>query len=67
MKTIIKNLELELSKLTDLIQDRGERVYNMSAKWQESQKCEEWEDKTEEIEEQGVQLQELISNLKELA
>jgi len=66
MKNIIKNLEKELGKLRDLIQSREDKVDGMSEKWQESEKCEEWMDKTEEFEEHADELHELIYSLKEL-
>jgi len=66
MKTIIKNLEKQLEKLRELIQAREDKVDDMSEKWQESEKCEEWMDKTQEFEEQADELDNVISNLKEL-
>lgn len=46
MKTIIKNLEKQLEKLRELIQQREDHVSDKSEKWQESEKCVEYEDKT---------------------
>jgi|TARA_R110000851_G_scaffold281736_1_gene435211 hypothetical protein len=66
MKKIIKNLEKQLEKLRELIQAREDKVYGMSEKWQESEKCEEWEDKTQEFDGQADELDDLISNLQEL-
>jgi hypothetical protein len=66
MKKIIKNLENQLEKLRELIQAREDKVDDMSEKWQESEKCEEWMDKTQEIEEQADELDNVISNLQEL-
>tara|TARA_R110001606_G_scaffold394775_1_gene565997 strand:+ start:147 stop:350 length:204 start_codon:yes stop_codon:yes gene_type:complete len=66
MKTIIKNLEKQLEKLRELIQAREDKVDDMSEKWQESEKCEEWMDKTQEFEEQADELDNVISNLQEL-
>ncbi len=66
MKTIIKNLEKQLEKLRELIQAREDKVDDMSEKWQESEKCEEWMDKTQEFEEQADELDNVISNLREL-
>jgi L-rhamnose mutarotase len=65
MKNIIRNLEKELEKLRELIQAREDKVDDMSAKWQESEKCEEWEDKTQDIEQQANELDTIIDNLKE--
>lgn len=66
MKTIIKNLEKQLEKLRELIQAREDKVDDMSERWQESEKCEEWMDKTQEFEEQADELDNVISNLQEL-
>jgi len=66
MKSIIKNLEKELEKLRELIQVREDKVDDMSEKWQESEKCEEWMDKTQEFEEQADELDNVIASLKEL-
>ena len=66
MKMIIKNLENQLEKLRELIQAREDKVDEMSEKWQESEKCEEWMDKTQEFEEQADELDNVIYNLKKL-
>ena len=66
MKTIIKNLEKQLKKLRELIQAREDKVDDMSERWQESEKCEEWMDKTQELEEQADELDNVISNLQKL-
>jgi predicted nuclease with TOPRIM domain len=66
MKKIITRLESQLEALRDLIQKREDKVYDMSARWQESEKCEEWEDKTQEIEAQADVLDYAIDELKEL-
>ena len=66
MKTIIKNLEKQLEKLRELIQAREDKVDDMSEKWQESEKCDEWMDKTQEFEEQADELDNVICNLIEL-
>ena len=66
MKKIIKNLEKELEKLRKFIQGREDKVDDMSEKWQESGKCEEWMDKTQEFEEQADELEGLIHALTEL-
>jgi hypothetical protein len=66
MKSIIKNLEKQLEKLRELIQAREDKIDDMSEKWQESEKCEEWEDKTQDIEAQADELDTLIDSLKEL-
>jgi flagellar biosynthesis chaperone FliJ len=66
MKQIIKNLEKQLEKLREFIQEREDKVDGMSEKWQESEKCEEFMDKTMEIEEQANELDTVICNLQEL-
>tara|TARA_Y100000385_G_C12499614_1_gene386573 strand:+ start:268 stop:471 length:204 start_codon:yes stop_codon:yes gene_type:complete len=66
MKTIIKNLEKQLEILQDLIQAREDKVDDMSEKWQESEKCEEWEDKTMDIQTQCDELDCIIDELKNL-
>ena len=66
MKTIIKNLKNQLNKLEELIQTREDKIDDMSEKWQESEKCEEWMDKTSDIQEQVNELDTIIDNLKEL-
>lgn len=65
MKSIIKQLEKQLEKLKEVIQNREDKIDGMSEKWQESEKCEEWEDKTMDIGEQADNLFELIEGLKE--
>lgn len=65
MKTIIKNLNKQLEALKNLIQSREDKIDGMSEEWQESEKCEEWEDKTAEIQEQADALEEVISELEE--
>lgn len=66
MKKIIGNLEKELQNLRELIQVREDKVDDMSEKWQESEKCEEWMDKTQDIEEQADELDSVIDALSEL-
>jgi len=66
MKKIINNLEKQLEALRHLIQVREDKVDTMSDKWQESEKCEEWQDKTMEIEYQADQLDTVVDELKEL-
>ena len=66
MKKLIKNLEKQLEKLRDLIQAREDKVDGMSEKWQESEKCEEWMDITDEIDSQADELDNVIHNLQEL-
>jgi len=66
MKKIIKNLEKQLEKLRELIQAREDKVDDMSEKWQESEKCEEWMDKTQEFEEQADELDNVIAQLNDL-
>ena len=38
----------------------------MSEKWQESEKCDEWLDKTQDLEEKADELDSVIDDLKEL-
>ena len=66
MKPIIINLEKQLEKLRELIQKREDKIHCMSEKWQESEKCEEWQDKTMDIEEQANELETVLDSLKEL-
>ena len=66
MKAIINKLEKQLKSLRDLVQAREDKVDGMSTSWQESEKCEEYMDKTQDIEEQADELDALIYNLKEL-
>ena len=66
MKKVIKNLEKQFEALEKIVQDREDKVDNMSAKWQESEKCEEWMDKTDDINTQASELFSLIESLKEL-
>lgn len=66
MKKIIENLEKQLEQLRELIQKREDKVDDMSEKWQESERCEEWMDKTIEIESQADELDSLIDSFKEL-
>jgi len=66
MEKIIKKIEIEIENLRIKIQKRHDKVYDMSDKWQESEKCEEWIDKTEEIEECLDQLVLVIDDLNEL-
>lgn len=66
MKDIIKSLEKQLVKLRGVIQNREDYVNDRSEKWQESEKCEEYEDKTQDIEYQAGELDTVIDELKEL-
>lgn len=66
MKNIIKNLEKQLENLRELIQLREDKVDGMSEVWQESEKCEEWEDKTLDIGSQADELDSMIDSLKDL-
>jgi hypothetical protein len=66
MKKIIQNLENQLEKLRELISSREDYVLDRSEKWQESEKCEDYEDKTLEIEYQADELESVIEELKEL-
>ena len=67
MKKIIKNLEKQLEELRVLVQKREDKFSDRSEKWQESEKGEIFEDKTQEIEIQADELDALIDGLKELA
>lgn len=66
MKKIIKNLEKQLNFLRELIQAREDKVDTMSEKWQESEKCEEFNDKTQEIEDQLNELDCVIDSLSQI-
>jgi hypothetical protein len=66
MKKIIKTIEIEIEKLRDIIQTREDKVDDMSERWQESEKCDDWLDKTMDIEEQVNELELVIDNLKDL-
>ncbi len=66
MKKIIEQLEKQLENLNDLIESREDYVMDRSGHWQESEKCGNYEYKTELIEEQANELDALIDNLKEL-
>jgi len=66
MKTIIKNLEKQLENLRELVQKRDDTANERSEKWYDSEKGEEYMDKTQEIEDQAYELDNLIDNLKEL-
>ena len=66
MKTIIKNLEEQREILQDLIQAREDKFYDRSEKWQESEKGQEWEDKTMDIQTQCDELEIIIDELKNL-
>ena len=66
MKKIIKKIEIEIEKLREIVQNREDKVDDMSAQWQESEKCDEWLDITAEIEEQVDQLELAADELKNL-
>lgn len=66
MKQIIKELENQLKKLRDIIEQRADKVYDMSEKWQASDACDEFMDKTMDIESQADELDSIIDQLKEL-
>ena len=67
MKKIAKALENQLEALRTLVQSREDKIYDMSDAWQESEKCQDWEDKPAEIEAQADELDTIIDELKELA
>ena len=64
MNQIIKNLEKQLELMNDFVQLREDKIDTMSEKWQESEKCEEFQDLTQEYEEQANELYIIIDNLK---
>lgn len=64
MKQIIKSLEKQLEKLREHVQKREDYVDTRSEEWQESNKCEEYTDKTQDIEAQADELDTLLMNLK---
>ena len=66
MKKVIKNLEKNLKDLREVIQLREDKVDSMCEKWQESEKCEEWEDKTLDIDCLADELECVIFSLNEL-
>lgn len=66
MKTIIKNLQKQLEKLRELIQAREDKVDGMSERWQESEKCEEYMDKTSDIEDKANDLYNVIDDLTQI-
>ncbi len=67
MKKIILALEKQLENLRELINQREDFVLDRSEKWQESEKCEEHEDKTSDLDMQADELDNLIDELKELS
>lgn len=66
MKKIIENLENQFEKLQLIVEKRNDKVLNASEKWQESEKCDEWEYKTEDIENLSNELLCIIEQLKEI-
>jgi len=66
MKAIIKNLEKQHKLLVALVQKRNDKAEGMSEAWQDSDKFEEWEDKTIDIDEKAIDLHGVIIELKEL-
>jgi hypothetical protein len=67
MKKIIKALEKQHIDLEELIQKREDKVNDASERWQESEACEDWEFKTEEIQNQCDELFNIIEELTSLA
>lgn len=65
MKKIIAQLEKQLTNLEELIQKREDYVDERSEKWQESEACEEYMDKTQDIDIQVAELYTVIDELKE--
>jgi len=66
MKKIIKKIEIEIENLRTHIQKRHDKIDSMSAKWQESEKGENYYDKTMEIEEFLNDLIIVIDDLKQI-
>lgn len=66
MKKIIENLEKQLLKLRENVQNREDYFCDRSDKWQESEKGEDYEDKTNEIDSKADELDNFIDELKEL-
>ena len=66
MKKIIIQLEKQEENLREFIQNREDKVSDASERWQESEACEEFEDKTQEIEIRADELACTIEELKEL-
>lgn len=66
MKKIIKALEKQQEALEEIVEKRNDKVSDASEKWQESEACEEYEDKTMDIEDQINELSCVIDGLKEI-
>ena len=66
MKKIIANLHKQQKELEKIIQKREDKVYEASERWQESEACEDYEYKTEEIQDRINELYTLIEELKEI-
>jgi hypothetical protein len=66
IKSIIKNLEKQKDKIQELIEHREMYVENRSEKWQESEKCDDYEDATLDLGSRKDDLETLIDELKEL-
>ena len=66
MKKIVKSLEKQLEQLQELVQHRYDKFADRSENWQESEKGQEWDDKTMDIESQADELDSVIASLKEL-
>jgi len=66
MKKIIQQLEKQKKALEKLVQKREDYVDDRSEKWQESEACEEYMDKTMDIESRISDLDVLIDELREL-
>lgn len=66
MKKIIQQLEKQKTALENLVQKREDYVDDRSEKWQESEACEQYMDKTDDIESKIHDLDVFIDELKEL-
>ncbi len=66
MKKIINALEKQLKQIRDKVSNREDYALNRSEKWQESEKGEQYEDATYELDEKADDLESLIDELKEL-
>lgn len=66
LEKIIKQLEKQEEALRTLVQKREDYVDDRTEAWQESEKCEEYMDRTQELEAQADDLDVLIDELKEL-
>jgi len=66
MKSIITALKTQHDCLLKLVQRREDTFSERTERWQESEKGEDYQDKTQDIENQADELDLLIDNLEEL-